>query len=243
MQPCLQPVTRPQLTQPQYPAKRLSFLDLPAEIRNKIYRRSLVKKRWPDRIKGLIQPPLTLVNRQIRSEALPVYYGSNRFSLTIPTKPPLNEPDDWANFIRMFRVFKAGGSGGGRGTGNNLQFIRNLSCALVGNRESFWEMEVVLAAATNRRTRRSDTCEEWDVHFCRKIKYGHRAFRNRDAIYKFVKKQLGSSVMGDEPVMHESCIQRLISTIVMVATECPGIIGYFHLHANWRDEEEDFWSE
>ena len=58
------------------------FLDLPAELRNEIYIEALV---WEDDIIGTVpnsgipEPPLLFVSRQVRSESLPVYYGSNVF--------------------------------------------------------------------------------------------------------------------------------------------------------------------
>ncbi|KAH8771053.1 hypothetical protein F5883DRAFT_520804 [Diaporthe sp. PMI_573] len=52
------------------------FLKLPPEIRNKIYWNVLVKKRYRC---FFFQPPLTFVNKQIRSESLPVLYGNSSF--------------------------------------------------------------------------------------------------------------------------------------------------------------------
>lgn len=57
---------------------------MPPEVRNKIYRESLVSQSTLpqdltdyDSTATLSQPALTLVNRQVRAEALPIYYGEN----------------------------------------------------------------------------------------------------------------------------------------------------------------------
>lgn len=52
------------------------FLKLPAEVRNMIYWNVLVK-RHPFHL--FAPPPLTQVNKQIRSESLPVLYGNGLF--------------------------------------------------------------------------------------------------------------------------------------------------------------------
>lgn len=56
--------------------KVFEFLKLPAEVRNMIYRDVLVGKRI---VHLFFQPPITLANKQIRSESLPVFYGHNKF--------------------------------------------------------------------------------------------------------------------------------------------------------------------
>ncbi|KAI7784342.1 hypothetical protein LA080_010125 [Diaporthe eres] len=65
---------------PEGTAKVIEFLDLPAEIRNMIYWNVLVKK-----YNGYCfrQPSLTLVNKQIRSESLPILYGNALFSICL----------------------------------------------------------------------------------------------------------------------------------------------------------------
>lgn len=58
------------------------FLALPAEIRNMIYWIVLVKTHsHPSVHFRFRQPPLTLVNKQIRSESLPVFYGNGQFKI------------------------------------------------------------------------------------------------------------------------------------------------------------------
>lgn len=87
-------------------------LPFPPEIRNKIYHLVLVdsssSRDWKP---NLVQPALTRVSRQSRSEALPLYYGKNQFKLIIPTPGCHGREDTWYRTIKMFRVFAAGGDG------------------------------------------------------------------------------------------------------------------------------------
>lgn len=57
------------------------FLDLTAEIRNVIY--ELYFLDLPDLTSSHIQPPLTLASSVLRTEALPLFYGSSTFVFTI----------------------------------------------------------------------------------------------------------------------------------------------------------------
>ncbi|POS73025.1 hypothetical protein DHEL01_v208577 [Diaporthe helianthi] len=68
------------LPMPDGITKAFEFLKLPAEIRNMIYWNVLINKR----LRFLFfQPPLTLVNKQVRSETLPVLYGNNKFTVCV----------------------------------------------------------------------------------------------------------------------------------------------------------------
>lgn len=61
------------------------FLDLPAELRNRIYHLSLIKdgpvlqQTAPQKAEERAALAILRVNRQIRSEAFGIYYGLNRF--------------------------------------------------------------------------------------------------------------------------------------------------------------------
>ncbi|ROW02503.1 hypothetical protein VMCG_06025 [Cytospora schulzeri] len=64
------------------------FLDLPSEIRNMIYRRSLGEfKPWKLSSKSFdgshLQPSLTRVNKKVRAEALHIYYGEDTLCIQI----------------------------------------------------------------------------------------------------------------------------------------------------------------
>lgn len=78
--------------------KAFEFLKLPAEVRNMIYRNVLVKKRY---CYFLFQPPITLVNKQIRSESLPVLYGNNKFMVHFNSGLLAQDPSMW---LRSFWV-------------------------------------------------------------------------------------------------------------------------------------------
>jgi len=63
------------------------FLALPAELRNQIYREALVTD-MPLSIDAqqptsIVEPALMRINRQVRRETLPIYYGENPFYLMV----------------------------------------------------------------------------------------------------------------------------------------------------------------
>lgn len=73
------------------------FLDLPAEIRNMIYEVYFLD--LPDLSSAHVQPPLTLVSRVLRTEALPVFYGSATFIFTILSDTDVeNCASHWTGF-------------------------------------------------------------------------------------------------------------------------------------------------
>jgi hypothetical protein len=62
----------------------MSFLNLPAEIRNQIYNDALVKDnnntiKIGSSAPYTREPALLLANKQVRNEAMPVFYGQNEF--------------------------------------------------------------------------------------------------------------------------------------------------------------------
>ncbi|CAK3928317.1 Hypothetical predicted protein [Lecanosticta acicola] len=61
-------------------SKKTTFLDLSAELRNKIYEDALVQPKgikFRYDLSLLTQPALTRTCRQIRHESLPIFYGQN----------------------------------------------------------------------------------------------------------------------------------------------------------------------
>ena len=79
---------------PTLPSCRL--LELPAELRNRIYELALAKSIvlpiwWNTRILA----PLTILNHQIRRESLPIHYGINRFRIYV----------EWEAGISIERTF------------------------------------------------------------------------------------------------------------------------------------------
>lgn len=81
------------------PKKAFEFLKLPAEIRNMIYWNVLVKRHSFYRF---AQPPLTLVNKQIRCESLPILYGNGLFFAELG--PYFSNPD---RFLQLQRLVPA----------------------------------------------------------------------------------------------------------------------------------------
>ena len=59
---------------------------------------------------NLPQPPLTRVSKQLRAEALPIFYGENEFNIRIPAaENEWNDIDNWDSFVLQCEVFAAGG--------------------------------------------------------------------------------------------------------------------------------------
>lgn len=79
------------------PGRGVSFLDLPAEIRNQIYKDTLIFD-FTIAIEAykpyLRDTALLFTSKQIRAEALPIYYGANTF-----------EPTGVNTFERLLREF------------------------------------------------------------------------------------------------------------------------------------------
>lgn len=104
--------------------KAFKFLALPAEIRNIIYREAL-SPTMPSGLKQVVltlaHPPLARVNKQLRDESLPIFYGENNFYINIKarsTQRPLGQRFcrglgfPFERYVAMFEAFSAWGSGG-----------------------------------------------------------------------------------------------------------------------------------
>ncbi|KAK2614121.1 hypothetical protein N8I77_000975 [Diaporthe amygdali] len=100
------------------------FLALPGEIRAMVYREALVPTT-PEGLKedlcSLAQPPLARVSRQLRAEAIPIFYGENDFVIRIENhsiRPVFNQERRrgvdvaYKRYIAMFEAFSASGSDG-----------------------------------------------------------------------------------------------------------------------------------
>ncbi|KAK4503289.1 hypothetical protein PRZ48_006717 [Zasmidium cellare] len=83
------------------------FMNLPPELRNRIYEFAVIDSKpidlvEPDptrksrcrRSNKTVQPPLTLVCRQLRHEVLPIFYALNTFKVTVCANTAYF--DDWA---------------------------------------------------------------------------------------------------------------------------------------------------
>lgn len=189
-------------------------------MRNKIYRYSLVQSKFSGSIRGFVQPPLTRTNKQIRSESLPIYYGENEFHLQIPYPSP-DSRQHWADFIRMFRVFSAGGPEG-RGSGS-LRFVRRLLCEVMNVfdfGEGYWLLQISFGARGS-----CDECGYTVSGFgeqCFIRDNEGTAWHHWDSVYDHVDSMLHEQGRPGSTMEHES-VHRFISTIVMIASECPDI--------------------
>lgn len=123
---------------------------MPAEIRNKIYRLVLVDVPAPHScvivdgmtgvdlitytvpvpqlvISSLAPPPLTLVNKQLFAEALPIYYAENIFYLLLRGKPHRLGGQDPAQFHRFARMTEYFGRQITSPTDNSpMRYIKNI---------------------------------------------------------------------------------------------------------------------
>jgi hypothetical protein len=65
---------------------RNPFLRFPGELRNRIEQRPILvqTEQAPGRPRHIVAPALLRVNRQIRQEATPIYYGENEFHIPTP---------------------------------------------------------------------------------------------------------------------------------------------------------------
>lgn len=139
-----------------------------------------------------------------------------------PASPFESDPEDWPKFIRMFRTFKAGRKGG-RGTGS-LRFIRNIECQFVNvptEQPGYWYMEFKLSKAPKRQNPHDGVGGHEDGP-CVAYYEENCAWHDWDFVITCVEKFLVDQEFPSS-VMHESSIHRLVSTIVMVASECTAV--------------------
>lgn len=92
------------------------FLCLPAELRNYIYREVLIEKDefheyfdgcFVKRFNLLSQPPLTRTSRQIRQEALPIFYGENEIWVDLPEIQRLTNDSICVSAAELADVFSS----------------------------------------------------------------------------------------------------------------------------------------
>lgn len=69
-----------------------------------------------------------------------------------------------------------------------------------------------------------------------------QAWQNRDCVYTSVRRFLAERSLPPS-IMRDSCIHRLISTIVMVASECTDVTEYVGFHSMlgrpWFEDDSD----
>lgn len=80
------------------------LLQLPAELRNIVYRYSLIKTgEIRIQLRDLIPPSILCVCRQIRHEASSIFFSENTFVLTVNIPPMAFDPG--RTYPRVHRVF------------------------------------------------------------------------------------------------------------------------------------------
>lgn len=165
-----------------YELKRLSLLRLPAEIRNKIYRLVLVDVLVPQRvIPSLAPPPLTLVNKQILAEVLPIYYAENIFYLLLWGKPRRLGGQDPAQFHRFARMAEYFGRQTTSPTDNSpMRHIKNIIVQVADTTAEAFEIffSVTLGELSSRRAYKK-LCirsEQQQVTYTSDSEIGEKAF-------------------------------------------------------------------
>ncbi|KAK4500664.1 hypothetical protein PRZ48_008853 [Zasmidium cellare] len=88
------------ITNVSHGQNKLHLLGFPAEIRNRIYEHALIEDDAIDvNPTGLPQPALLCTSRQIRTEAIGIYYNSNKFRVLIQSW-------DGAKFTKFYEIFE-----------------------------------------------------------------------------------------------------------------------------------------
>lgn len=79
----------------------MSFLDLPAEMRNQIYKYSLLKSDYITLLNTkpfIEEPALLMTSKKVRNEALAIFYGNNTFEI--------HKIDTFTQFLQLFNPGK-----------------------------------------------------------------------------------------------------------------------------------------
>ncbi|KAI3400380.1 hypothetical protein diail_3397 [Diaporthe ilicicola] len=194
-------------------ANGLTFLHLPAEIRNDVYRYALVAKdgRGKSSILDLVQPPLACTNKQIRSEALDIYYGKNIFLLDIPRLLGETGLKEWTDFISMPGMFQAGGAAGSMQRIQTIILRLSYECPTDCGDLHVW-LTFTALPEFHRLHRRNDRSITGDF-----------AWDDRDAVYECIELGIG---MAHSAMIGPDCLDRFVTTIVAVAKACPGVTKY-----------------
>lgn len=89
---------------------RFRIMDLSEAVRKRIWEFCVVYPNcfvWPEEKIDHEQPDLAMVNRRIRSEVLPIYYGKNRFAIAlIPSTRPKSDSKNELNIRGLAAVEK-----------------------------------------------------------------------------------------------------------------------------------------
>lgn len=208
----------------------------------------------------LAQPALTRTCRQIRAEALPLYYSENSFKLAIPPDGRGDRKDEWFRFVKMMRAFSESGSAG-KGT-SCLRFIRRISAEYVEEAPCHGE-------SNNGWTDRSCTLErKFELGFksvpetarhndTNRIGNDNLNWKDGVAVKKAFRKALGkrwrSHTSSSRELKQNVPFGRIAEALCMIGRECPQAAEWFKVtclcpddYICWKDwkpscPEEDYW--
>lgn len=114
------------------PQNQAPFFNLPPELRNEVYAMAIADMPLAQDLDhpvgefNLCQPALARVNRQLRSEVLPMWYGARRsFGICIHPRWHSEADQAWQGFVDRFQAHAAGADGS-----HHLSCIRRLQVEL-----------------------------------------------------------------------------------------------------------------
>ncbi|KUI72140.1 hypothetical protein VM1G_07431 [Cytospora mali] len=197
--------------------KPFHFLNLPPEIRNDIYRLALVQPTTTDLASP--QPALTRVNKQVRAEALSIYYAENKFSLLLGRPTLFGWIWGGDEFSRRYDRFVAMMNAlPNQPGGNNFRFIREVS-VLVFAREGYLGFRMSMTGALQQ---------------CHKVRIGEGIggrtldWSDGEAVREAYLVALGVSLNAgswpgpeDWTGRQRSFVQYAVDLLCCVARECP----------------------
>ncbi|KUI63013.1 hypothetical protein VP1G_10131 [Cytospora mali] len=199
--------------------KPFRFLNLPPELRNYIYRLALVQPATTDL--AAPQPALTRVNKQVRAEALSIYYAENKFSLLLGRPTPFSWIWGGDEFSRRYDRFVAMMNALPNQPGrNSFRFIREVS-VLVFGREGYVGFRMSMTDALQQ---------------CRKVRIGAGSsggegpldWADGTAVRAAYLVALGTSLNAgrwpgpeDWTGRQRSFVQYAVDLLCCVARECP----------------------
>ncbi|KAL2283664.1 hypothetical protein FJTKL_09722 [Diaporthe vaccinii] len=112
------------------PIGTFPLLRLPVELRNMVYKEVLVVPNG-GLVRSFATPALLRANKQLRDEAIPIFYGANHFEITIKRSPqdevraaigglPSVDMWVWRRFLHMWDDFNCFGT-------NCLRYVRQIT--------------------------------------------------------------------------------------------------------------------
>lgn len=145
------------------------FLDLPAELRCRIFQEYFSFRPHPNSDFLRVPPPITEVNRQLRSEALPEFWGTQRFRMTFELF--------WSHLYKTERFFN----------GIQLQQLGMIKKLTISSFHGEWELDLAASGkpAAVRCLQGSEKSKVFDAEFLELLhaignRYGSRSLQRTD---------------------------------------------------------------